>query len=62
MDKHQSNHSSKMHYRKLAWMITLPFISMYILMYAIVDRLGNVIPNIKSVIHGSPNDLSYSTY
>jgi uncharacterized protein (DUF305 family) len=34
-------------YKKLAIMIVLSFIAMYILMYAMVDRLGNVIPNVN---------------
>ena len=34
-------------YKKLFWMLLISFISMFILMYAMVDRLANVIPNIN---------------
>ncbi|MHB1179753.1 MAG: DUF305 domain-containing protein, partial [Daejeonella sp.] len=34
-------------YRKLLIMLVLSFISMYILMYAMVNRLENVYPNIN---------------
>ncbi len=41
-----SGHSQhKDHYVKLLIMMVLSFIAMYILMYAMVDKLGNVIPN-----------------
>ena len=30
------------HYVKLAWMVALMFVAMYVLMYAMVDRFGNV--------------------
>src|SRR5688572_27932575 len=33
------------HYRGLTVMTVLSFIAMYVLMYAMVDRLANVIPN-----------------
>lgn len=33
------------HYRRLLVMLVLSFIAMYILMYAMVDRLANVYPN-----------------
>ena len=35
------------HYGRLALMIGLSFIAMYILMYAMVDRLGNVYNNVN---------------
>lgn len=35
------------HYRKLLLMVVLSFISMYILMYAMADRLENVYPNVN---------------
>lgn len=47
-------HESKQHeaaidhgkpYQKLLWMIIFSFIAMYILMYAMVDKFSNVIPN-----------------
>ena len=34
-------------YKKLIWMILISFVAMYILMYAMVDRLQNVVPNIN---------------
>lgn len=49
----QHNHGShkasanRMMYRKLALMIVLSFVAMYILMYAMVDNFSNVIPNIN---------------
>lgn len=42
---HNMQHSK--HYGKLIVMAVLSFISMYILMYAMVDKLANVIPNIN---------------
>jgi uncharacterized protein (DUF305 family) len=49
--KHEEHHHSKQMsaamYKKLAVMIVLSFIAMYILMYAMVDKLANVIPNIN---------------
>lgn len=35
------------HYKKLLIMAVLSFISMYVFMYAMVDTLGNVIPNVN---------------
>lgn len=45
--KHQAHGKAhdKMRYRNLAIMIVLSFIAMYVLMYAMVDRFSNVIPN-----------------
>lgn len=34
-------------YKKFAFMIVISFIAMYILMYSMVDRFANVIPNIN---------------
>ncbi len=34
-------------YKKLAIMLVLSFVAMYILMYAMVDKLENVVPNIN---------------
>lgn len=49
--KHEAhNHSKQMDaamYKKLAIMIVLSFIAMYILMYAMVDTLANVVPNVN---------------
>lgn len=49
--KHEVHqHSTKMSaaiYKKLAIMIVMSFIAMYILMYAMVDKLANVVPNIN---------------
>ena len=36
---------NKMHYGRLFAMVVLSFISMYVLMYAMVDRFANVYPN-----------------
>jgi uncharacterized protein (DUF305 family) len=44
--KHSASSDNKM-YKKLAFMILLSFAAMYILMYAMVDKLTNVIPNIN---------------
>jgi hypothetical protein len=44
--RHSSSHDGKM-YKKLAIMLVLSFIAMYILMYAMVDRLANVVPNVN---------------
>ena len=35
------------HYGRFGWMLLLSFAAMYVLMYAMVDRLGNAIPNIN---------------
>ena len=47
MHRNHSNISgmSENHYRQLIIMVILSFISMYILMYAMVDIFGNVYPN-----------------
>lgn len=52
----QSGHPMSSHgavngqlYGKLAIMGVLSFISMYILMYSMVDRLANVIPNVNQI-------------
>lgn len=49
--KHEAHQGSKstgaMMYKKLALMIVLSFVTMYILMYAMVDKLANVIPNVN---------------
>lgn len=34
-------------YKKLGFMLLLSFVAMYILMYAMVDKLANVIPNVN---------------
>lgn len=52
MDTHNKNEphdAHRMHYRKLSWMIILSFMSMYILMYSMVDHFENVIPNINQL-------------
>lgn len=41
----ESSHRSGPHYRRLAIMMILSFIAMYVLMYAMVDRLANVYPS-----------------
>lgn len=40
---------SKAHYRRLFFMIALSFVSMYALMYAMVDRFENVYGNLNQV-------------
>lgn len=35
------------HYSRFAWMLVLSFAAMFVLMYAMVDRLGNAVPNIN---------------
>ena len=45
MEKHMNGKHSNKHYVHLSIMAVLSFISMYILMYAMVDRLENVYPN-----------------
>lgn len=47
MEKHASSSAHPNHYPKLALMVVLSFIAMYILMYAMVDRASNVLPNIN---------------
>lgn len=44
--QHSKEINSKM-YKKLALMIVLSFISMYVLMYSMVDIFANVIPNVN---------------
>lgn len=45
MKNHMNGKHSNKHYAHLLIMAVLSFISMYILMYAMVDRLENVYPN-----------------
>lgn len=49
--KHESHaHTSSAHvkmYKKLAIMIALSFVSMYVLMYSMVDKFANVVPNVN---------------
>lgn len=47
MEKHE--HKKENGYKSLLIMAILSFISMYALMYAMVDRLSNVIPNINQI-------------
>ena len=37
----------KMPYKKLLWMVIISFIAMFILMYSMVDKFANVVPNIN---------------
>lgn len=46
-EEHQHSKSGAIMYKKLAIMIVLSFVAMYILMYAMVDKLVNVIPNVN---------------
>ena len=43
----QESHASA--YKKLFWMLLISFLSMFLLMYAMVDKLANVIPNINQL-------------
>lgn len=43
---HQSRHR-RSHYAGLAWMAVLSFVAMYVLMYAMVDRVDNVYSNLN---------------
>ncbi len=36
------------HYGRFGWMLLLSFAAMYVLMYAMVNRLGNAVPNINT--------------
>ncbi|WP_374151521.1 DUF305 domain-containing protein [Xanthomonas hortorum] len=47
MQPHAQHQESmkKTHYRRLLLMVVLSFVAMYILMYAMADRLENVYPN-----------------
>lgn len=50
MENHMKHeHEAMHHYRKLITMTVLSFIAMYILMYSMVDRFENVIPNINQI-------------
>lgn len=46
VDGHQSRHR-RSHYSGLAWMAVLSFVAMYVLMYAMVDRVNNVYSNLS---------------
>ena len=45
----QNKNSEKMHYRKLAIMTALSFISMYILMYSMVNSIDSVYNNFNQI-------------
>lgn len=45
--EHSTQQRHGMPYLRLHAMVLLSFLSMYILMYAMVDRLGNVLPNLN---------------
>jgi uncharacterized protein (DUF305 family) len=47
MNHAQHSSMNGKHYQKLVIMTVLSFISMYILMYSMVDRFNNVIPNVN---------------
>jgi hypothetical protein len=42
-------HAGKNHYVHLLIMTVLSFVSMYVLMYAMVDRLANIYPNFNQL-------------
>ena len=43
----ETHNAHKMPYKKLIWMVIISFIAMFILMYSMVDKFANVIPNIN---------------
>ena len=43
----KSNSMSDMQYQKLAWMVIISFIAMFILMYSMVDQFANVVINVN---------------
>jgi hypothetical protein len=50
MENHNHSHASEGHgkaYQKILIMVVLSFVSMYILMYAMVDSFANVFPNVN---------------
>lgn len=52
--KHSEHNSGKMNahghsYQPLLYMVLLSFVAMYVLMYAMVDTLDNVVPNINQL-------------
>jgi uncharacterized protein (DUF305 family) len=50
MKAHTAEHTSgRMHYRRLLLMIALSFISMYVLMYGMVNAFANVYMNVNQV-------------
>lgn len=51
MEMHNKNEMKmhKMQYGKLLTMVIVSFVAMYILMYSMVDRFANVIPNINQI-------------
>lgn len=51
-NEHTMNHEghnmkSGGHYKKLLWMVILSFVSMYVLMYSMVNSYNNALPNIN---------------
>ncbi len=53
----------KQHYKKLFIMAVLSFISMYILMYSMVNRVANVVPNVNEFyMAGLIINASYAQY
>ena len=47
--KMHAEHAHSNHYKKLLIMVVLSFVAMYMLMYSMVDRWANVIPNINQL-------------
>lgn len=45
--QHEQHKQDKMMYKKFALMIVLSFIAMYVLMYSMVDKFSNALPNIN---------------
>jgi uncharacterized protein (DUF305 family) len=48
-DSHDASMKKEAHYSRLALMVAASFVAMYLLMYAMVDRLDNVFNNVNQV-------------
>lgn len=47
MENGKAGRHGTSHYRRLLFMTALSFVAMYVLMYAMVDRLSNALPNLN---------------
>ncbi len=48
-DSHSNNPKGKSAYGRLLGMVIISYVAMYLLMYAMVDKLDNVLPNINQL-------------
>ena len=65
MENHKNQHTAKehnKHYKHLLIMAVLSFISMYVLMYSMVDTFANVFPNVNQFYNGWGDGQSYDNY